>query len=261
MPSNYAHYRFGVQLLGTLPTDAQRTVCRFRQLYDMGLHGPDIFFYHNPVLQTSVRKLGRRFHYQTGKQFFEHACRSIRLNPSEGAMAYLYGVLAHYALDSLSHPFIKRSAEQGKATHTQIEVEFDRYLLELDGKKPPYLQDTSVHMQLTPGQCQTVAGFYPNVSAGTVRKCVDNMSAITRLLVIPKGPRRDLMTKLMGVAGRESAGMLMPIHPNRDCAELDPSLLRLFEMAMDRYPILFDQIQAHLRSNAPVGTDFSVIFG
>lgn len=261
MPSKYAHYRFGAQLLPKLPPDVQRTVRRFRQLYDMGLHGPDLFFYHNPVLQTNVRKLGSKFHHQTGKQFFEHTCRSIRLNPSEGAMAYLYGVLAHYALDSLSHPFITRNAEQGKATHTQIEVEFDRYLLELDGKKPPHLQDLSGHMQLTPGQCQTVAGFYPNVSAGAVDKCVNNMAAVTRFLVVPKGPRRDMVAKLMSAAGREKADLLMPMHPNRDCSELDPSLLRLYEMAMDRYPILLEQIQAHLRGKAPLGADFSIIFG
>lgn len=261
MPSIYAHYRFGVQLLETLPADVQRTVRRFRQLYDMGLHGPDILFYHDPVLRTGTKKLGSKFHHQTGKQFFERVCRSLRLNPSEGAMAYLYGLLAHYALDSLSHPFIKRSADQGKATHTQIEVEFDRYLLDLDGKKPPYMQDLSGHMQLTPGQCQTVAGFYPNVSAGAVGKCVKNMAAVTRFLVIPKGPRRDMVAKLLGAAGQGKAGLLMPIHPNRDCAELDPSLMRLYEMAMDRYSILLEQIQAHLRGKAPLGADFSVIFG
>lgn len=261
MPSKYAHYRFGAQLLPKLPTDVQRTVGRFRQLYDMGLHGPDIFFYHDPLFSTAVKKLGSKVHGQSGKVFFERACRYVRLSPSEGAMAYLYGVLAHYALDSLSHPFINRMAEQGKATHTQIEVEFDRYLLELDGKKPPYLQDLSGHMQLTPGQCQTVAGFYPNVSAGSVRKSVDNMAATTRFLVIPKGARRTMVSKLVQVAGREKAGLLMPIHPNRDCSELDPSLMRLYEMAMDRYPVLLDQIQAHLRRKSPLGTDFSVIFG
>ena len=78
-------------------------------------------------------------------------CRYVRLHPTEATRAYLYGVLAHYALDSLSHPFIHRMAAQGKATHTQIETEFDRFLLDLDGKKPPYLQDLSGHIRLTPG--------------------------------------------------------------------------------------------------------------
>lgn len=261
MPSHYAHYRFGAQLIKQLPPDVQRTVGRFRQLYDMGLHGPDVFFYHNPVLRTSVSKLGSKFHQQTGQVFFERACRYVRLSPSEGAMAYLYGVLAHYALDSLSHPFINRMAEQGKAAHAEIETEFDRFLLDMDGKKPPYLQDLSEHMQLTPGQCQTVAGFYPNVGAGTVRKCVENMASSTRFLVIPKGARRNILEKSMKLLVPKAAAHLMTVHPNRSCNDLDPSLLRLYEIAMDRYPVLLDQIHSHLRCNAPLGTDFSVIFG
>lgn len=176
-------------------------------------------------------------------------------------MAYLYGVLAHYALDSLSHPFINRKAEEGKATHTEIETEFDRFLLDLDGKKPPYLQDLSGYMQLTPGQCQTVAGFYHSVSAGTIRKCVDNMAAITRFLVMPKGARRNVFEKTVKLVAPKAAGHLMTIHPNRNCSDLNPSLMRLYDMAMDRYPILLEQVQAHLRGKAPLGTDFSVVFG
>lgn len=260
MPSIYAHYRFGAQLIGRLPPQMQRTIGRFRQLYDMGLHGPDIFYYQGLTVAGGNR-LGDKFHSQTGKVFFEHVCRNVRLSPSEGAMAYLYGVLAHYALDSLSHSFINRMALEGKATHAQIETEFDRFLLELDGKKPPHMQDLSVHIRLTPGECETAALFYPNVSAGTVRKCVENMAATTRALVVPQSTRRKFMDKAMGFLSPRNAGRLMPVHPNRACSALDPSLLRLYEMATDRYPVLLEQIRAHLRKNAPLGADFSVPFG
>lgn len=256
MPSNYAHYRFGTQILPQLPPELQRTVGRFRQLYDMGLHGPDLLFFNFPA-----NKLGSKFHAQTGKAFFERVCRYVRLRPSEGAMAYLYGVLAHYALDSLSYPFINRMAREGKATKAEIETEFDRFLLETDGKKPPYMQDLSAHMKLTPGECETVAGFYPNVSAGAVRKCVNNMASATRFLVIPQSARRNFLDKAMHTVAPKSAGRLMTVHPNRNCSDLDASLLRLYEMAMDRYPVLLEQIQAHLRRKAPLGTDFSVTFG
>lgn len=259
MPSTYAHYRFGAQLIGQLPPPIQRTIGRFRQLYDMGLHGPDILYYQR--LPMGGKKSGDKFHTQTGKVYFEHVCRAVRLSPSEGARAYLYGVLAHYALDSLSHPFINRMAGQGKATHTQIETEFDRFLLERDGKKPPHLQDLSGHMKLTPGECRTVALFYTGVSHSTVSKCVANMASATRFLVKPQSGSRKLLEKAMGIFGPRVAGKLMPVHPNRACSDLDPSLLRLYEMAMDRYPVLLEQLRAHLRHNAPLGTDFSVPFG
>lgn len=261
MPSIYAHYRFGAQLISKQPPKIQRTIGRFRQLYDMGLHGPDILYYQGVAVPGTGGKLRDKFHAQTGEVFFERVCRNIRLSPSEGAMAYLYGVLAHYALDSLSHPFINRMAEQGKASHIGIETEFDRFLLDLDGKKPPHVQDLSGHMRLTPGECETVAAFYPHVSPGTVGKCVEHMATVTRLLALPQGTRRKWMDKGLQVLMPRVAERMMPVHPNHSCSELNPSLLRLYEMATERYPLLLAQVQAHLRRNASLGTDFSVPFG
>ena len=45
MPSLYAHNRFGRQLLPGLPADVRRPIQRCHSLYDMGLQGPDFFFY------------------------------------------------------------------------------------------------------------------------------------------------------------------------------------------------------------------------
>ena len=258
MPSIYAHYRFGAQLIAKMPPKAQRTVCRFRQLYDMGLHGPDILFYQSLLPGGKLRD---KFHNQTGKAFFERACRNIRLNPSEGARAYLYGVLAHYALDSLSHPFIHRMALQENLSEEVIATEFDRYLLSMDGKKPPHLQDLSGHMKLTPGECATVAAFYPNIRPGTVRSSVEHMAAVTRLLAMPQGTRRQWMDRGAQVLMPRMAGRIMAVHPNRACTGLNPSLLRLYDMAADRYPLLLEQIHGHLRRNTPLGADFSVPFG
>ena len=189
MPGNYAHYRFGQAILPTLPQEIRRTVGRFRQRFDMGLHGPDILFYHDLLLKSTVSRQGHKLHNQTGKSFFERACRAVRMNPTEAARAYLYGLLAHYALDSLCHPYIKRTVEAGSGSHREIETEFDRYLLELDGKSPAHRYDQSVHMQLTPGECETAALFFPNVSAGAIRRSVKNMAACTRILALPRGSR------------------------------------------------------------------------
>ena len=112
MPSNYAHYRFGVEMLQLMPGDIRRTVNRFRRLYDMGLHGPDVFFYYNPLHQTKTGEMGRRIHKQSGADLFMRICRSLRMEPSEGGEAYLYGLLTHYCLDSLCHPYVIETATQ-----------------------------------------------------------------------------------------------------------------------------------------------------
>jgi hypothetical protein len=225
----------------------------------MGLHGPDIFAYQGSLL-SSGSKLRKKYHAQTGKVFFERVCRSIRLRPSEGAMAYLYGLLAHYALDSLSSGYITRMAEQEKLSQDVIATEFDRYLMLCDGKKPPHLQDFSGHMKLTPGECATVAAFYPRVRAGAIGKSVERMAAVTHLLAIPQKNRRQWMDTGAKLLMPKVSGRIMPLHPNRTCMELNPSLMRLYDMAADRYPLLLEQIHAHLRRKAPLGPDFSVTF-
>ena len=44
MPSTYAHRLFGEKILEHYPESIRALVQNERQLYDIGLHGPDIFF-------------------------------------------------------------------------------------------------------------------------------------------------------------------------------------------------------------------------
>lgn len=260
MPGSYAHYRFGKDALALLDPQQQRTARRFRQLFDMGLHGPDLFYYTDALGLASDGKPGKRFHAMTGGEFFAHVTRALKLKPSEGAMAYFYGLVAHYALDSIVTPFIEKNVKKG-LTAQQIMTEFDRYLLVLDGKKPAHLYDLSRHMALTEGECQTVAALYPGVSPALTEKCVKNMAKCTHGLVLPKGVARDAKLVLLRLAAPNTAHRMVQMHPNRDCVSLNPSLLRLCEMAQRRFEALMEQLQMHMRSNAPLGPDFSAIFG
>ena len=261
MPSTYAHYRMGVALLPTMPADVRRTIGRFRRLFDVGLHGPDIFFYHNPILPTSTGTLGAKFHAQTGKDFFQRICRVARLEKSEAAQAYLYGALCHYALDSFCHPYVVEQAATGIALHPEIEAEFDRFLLDADGKIPPESQDLSPHLQLTPGECATVAKFYPPTTAKQVQDSLRNMSLYTKLLATPEGSRRTVLRKGMGLLGTHVGGLLMTTGPNPSCAHLNQPLLKYYDRAMAAFPEMLSQLQAHLTYNGQLGEEFEKIFG
>ena len=84
---------------------------------------------------------------------------------------------------------------------------------------------------------------------------------VTKLLAMPQGSRRQWMDIGAKMLMPRVAGRMMPAHPNRSCAALNPSLMRLYDMAADRYPVLLEQISGHLRRKAPLGADFSVPFG
>ena len=261
MPSTYAHYRMGVALLPTLPADVRRTIQRFRRLFDVGLHGPDIFLYYNPVLPTNIGALGVKHQSQTGQEYFQRVCRVARFEKSEASQAYIYGALCHYALDSVCHPFINEQANCGVATHGQIEVEFDRFLLEKDGKIPPESQDLSNHFHLTPGECATVAKFYPSATARQVQDSLRNMAYYLKLFAVPEGARRTVLRKSMEVLSLPARNMLMTTGANSQCAHLNEALMEKYDLAVTQFPELLSQLQAHLTYNGVLGENFTKTFG
>lgn len=260
MPSNYAHYRFGVQLLAGMPDDVRRTVQRFRQMYDVGLHGPDMFFFYNILMDTPTGRLGNRFHHQTGAEFFSAVARRYRLEPSEAGLSYICGLLAHYALDSRCHPLVKQACAEGRPSHVQIETEFDRYLLVQDGKVPPQTQDYSGHMHLTPGECRTAARLLPGVKPIQIRRSLGRMALCTRLLAAPQGLICRMRDTAVALTGNQFSGSIMGPDPDPQCAHLDGALGKLYDQALAEYPKLLEQLRDHLNHKTPLGADFSPQF-
>ncbi len=261
MPFNYAHYRFGTAMLSAMPGDIRRTAKRFRRLYDVGLHGPDLFFYYDPLRRNKFGVMGSRIHTQSGKEFFGRICRLLRLNPSQEAEAYLYGVLCHYALDTVCHPFVVEQDKQGIADHIEIETEFDRFLLELDGKLPPENQDLSPHLALDPVEYAPVTRFYPGATEKAVERSLKNMALIAKILAVRGNTKRELLKNTLGLAGVEYRGFVMTHGPNPQCSALNEPLLNLYNKAQEQFPELLLQLCAHLTYNAPLGADFAANFG
>ncbi|MBQ4641481.1 MAG: zinc dependent phospholipase C family protein [Oscillospiraceae bacterium] len=261
MPSHYAHYRFGAAVLPKMPADLRKVVTRYRRLYDVGLHGPDFFFFYNPLAKNRFDLLGSQLHLQSGNVFFTRVCRGLRLVPSEEAQAYLYGVLCHYVLDSHCHPLVNAQAELGTAGHTEIEMEFDRFLLELDGKIPPHTQNISRHMVLMSREMQIVARFYPGTTEQTVAIGLKNMALTTRVFATKSSSARKLLSTGVGIVRKKQQDFFIPETPNPLCAHLDEPLLALYQQAEEKFPQLLLQLTSHLTYNAPLDQAFDPIFG
>lgn len=261
MPSVYAHYRFGITLLPALPADVRKTIGRFRSLFEMGLHGPDIFYYASPIIPTGGDFLGIKYHEQTGREFFSRVCRAVRMERSEASMAYLYGVLCHYCLDSQCHPVIAGLVAEKAVSHSRLETEFDRYLLDSDGKKPAYAQDFSPHIKVSDGESETISRFYPPATPGSIRRAVGSMAFYTKLLAAPDGMKRTLLEKGIGVIPKEIQGMLMTKTPDAACAGLCEQLMECYRQAEQSFPVYLEQLREHMTYSAQFGEEFHLPFG
>lgn len=255
MPANYAHYRFGKQLLPQMPADIRQCIQRFRRMYDLGLYGPDFFFYYFPFVKTATRELGHTFHFQSGQEFFTNACKAAT---SEAAKAYLYGLLGHYCLDSACHPYISQLVQIGEAQHVPLESEFERLLLVQDRVNEPHLHDMSSRMNPTRGECMTIAEFYPGASGGKVSLCFGSMAYFVRLLVTPK---REKTVKFYTRFHPALPSYRVPEEENEAYSLYTRELLALYEQAAKNYPALLTEITAHLQEGTPLSEAFVSIFG
>ena len=94
MPSTYAHRRFGADVLALLPDGLRATLEQHRELYDIGLHGPDLMFYYKALQSNPVNRLGNTMHEQKGEVFFTRA-RTVVENATDKSAALAYACLLY----------------------------------------------------------------------------------------------------------------------------------------------------------------------
>lgn len=260
MPTTYAHYRFGAEMLRAMPADVRGTANRHRHLFDVGLFGPDPLFFYRPVLSGKGRRLGQRFHGQTGQEFFCRVCRNLRREPSEGALAYLYGVLCHFALDACCHPLLPQPDRQREA-HIRIEGSFDRFLMEADGLKQAAEARLAERMTLDRHQSGILARFYPGADKSLLRESIRTMAAAQRLLELPEGPGRSALSKVLEAAPGSLWCRLLSRDPDPQWDAWNRPLLETYRQAAEAFPEMLLKLIAHLNYSAPLGERFDPIFG
>ena len=179
MPSTYAHRRFGADVLERLPAELQEKIAPYRELYDIGLHGPDLLFYYHAAKSTPVSALGNAMHEQPGAVFFERARGVVnKAKNRDAALAYALGFLCHFALDSTCHPRVEQDVRDSGVSHCEIETEFDNMLLRRDGKDPLHFL-TASHIHPSMERAKVIAPFYQGITILQAYDAMKGMVAVS----------------------------------------------------------------------------------
>ena len=233
MPCAYAHLRFGREILPKLPPAVRDAVMQYKELYEIGVHGPDVLFYHSPMVPDKITRLGHSLHHKSGAEVFGQAARVLDEHPEAMYRAYMYGYLAHFALDCMCHGYVNKFAREHDTRHNEIEMEFDR-LLEVEDGLDPLRHDTAAHIVPSRRNSAVIAAFYPGAELRDIQRSLKSMIFCLRVLHAPNMRKRKALLAAFRATGRyrDLAGLVMSLEPSPVCRESSKRLSELYKLAV-----------------------------
>lgn len=262
MPTTYAHVSFGDRVYNGLDFEIKELLTAHLSLFQIGLHGPDIFLYYMPLRPDPIKSIGRRIHKEPASRFLANGKIIMQESPYQDAStAYLLGFLCHFMLDSECHPLV-RDFESPNLLHNEIETEFDRALLLRDNKNPLTYRPTA-HLNSDPEIIRCISGFYDGASPEEVRDSIHSMKRYLNLFVAPKNPKRALLVAALQVFGvyPRLKGMLMSHVPNPVCDRINIGLLDAFDDAVTPTIEILHEFYLHRHDDTPLNQRLDRDFG
>ncbi len=173
MPGFTTHYVLGVKAYHDLDAGPlKEIILRQRQPFQLGLQGPDIFFYNIPMLRyRDNRNVGTYMHEHHVRDFFTVILDEIAsMDPGterEAATAYLCGYMCHYCGDTICHPYVyaRISFDPGHpdmdsySRHAALENDLDALVLWRYLKKKPSEFNQAATIALNGRQKQFIGLF------------------------------------------------------------------------------------------------------
>lgn len=247
MPTTYAHWRFGDKCIETLPIRLKDVVRSNREIFDYGVHGPDIFFYYKCLKSNEVNRYGEDLHNQSYRLLLKQFKEGYRkADDKMSVLSYILGFTCHFTLDSYCHGYIERKDEESDVSHNKIESQFDRYLLVKDGYDPV---KKSVTFSLKPNKkiAHDIHEVFPNFSEKVIYRTISDQKKYLNLLKDNNNFKRTILGTGMDLVGVQSfKDLFLTKQVDPECMDSNERLDKLFNKAVEHYPVLVKYIIQYL---------------
>lgn len=259
MPNTYAHYRFGQEVLQELSDETRHAIENYIDIFNIGVHGPDIYSFYHALMNDKINKLCTREHANPGLKLMQYAAEQIQADTmnieadvdkrkaAEQSLVYMYGVICHLALDGYCHGFVNYTRDTTDLAHNLMESEFDRMLINIDGKDPfSYCPgNTLVSKQ---EYADVIAHISPEVDATIVLRSVRRMRKWCNFYVAPTVFHRALIYfgLVISFNYKKRSGMIMKHKENKKCADTNKELYRLYGKAKQLAVELIEEYAANV---------------
>ena len=234
MPALVTHHYFSTAALRSAKSYLSSAASADLSAFYWGAQGPDILFFHHPLISNPVSSLGHTMHEQRSARLFSVLVRQCAAMQSPSATAYLLGFCCHYILDRTIHPYVTYISNyvldpqfpqlSHDPLHNLCESELDRIIVETkyqsdSTKFRAYrLLSTSKSAENAASQMLSTAAwkaYGERLSPRTVSHAMHSMLRAQYLLCNPSGRRADgmmMLEKLTRTNGAIST-LMRPVHP------------------------------------------------
>ncbi len=228
MPASYAHKAFGARVFHGLEPDTKKLIRKHLPYFLIGLHGPDILFFHRPGTDSKVGEYGRQLHHEAFEGFYCRAREVLRRFPDDEKLVYMYGVLCHLFLDGYSHPWVKEAKELCGVTHGLLETELERELLRMDGRNELSFP-TAAHIGISMEYARHIAPFYEGITDVEVFESLIGYRLTGTFTRRESRTARKLVCEVMKKVGYEGkvAGLVMSKQASKQCRS---AVLKLIDL-------------------------------
>jgi len=250
MPANYTHYRFGRAALEHLPNLGFLQTGHCRQAFLTGLHGPDLLFFHRPIKQDAICRLGYAMHQKPARAFFEHGVQYIQETGDQQALAYLLGFVCHFTLDSACHGYIGEYEAQKAVSHARIEAELDRFYMLRYGENPA-LCNSAAHILPSRTLAESVAPLF-KIPAEDVLLSMRSIRFYSGLLAAKNPAKRALLRTVAAIPAlkRYVGDMIIADKPDPRCKEAVVWLAKQTQDSVETACRLIDAVLQSVQTGA-----------
>lgn len=248
MPASYTHYKFGEAVLAQLPSSPTKELLEnHKDLFYIGLHGPDILFYYKALQKEDINQLGHRMHFVPARPFFEKALAQLPTEADkDAALAYMCGFVCHLALDFSCHSCVEYYLRNTQFSHTEVETYLDRSYL-LDDGRDPLTWNISNHIEINEHTAGVIASLFNgldgvSVSTNQMLRTLKEMKWYNQLFLPTSHTKERLVRAGMKLVGKYEHlhGLIM----KRDCDEASQIMVdRLRSYVQDAIPVTIPMIE------------------
>lgn len=223
MPATYTHAIYGEKVLELCDDQTKTMIERHRNLYNIGLSGPDILFFYRPIGKDlkGISDLGNHMHELAARDFFMQAKDKIKQSAnSEAALVYILGFINHFVLDSECHPLINQFTALNEVSHSELESELDAVFMREKGLNPVKTK-VMEHIQVKKEDAEIIAPFF-NIEAKEVMEALKTMKLLLNFFVAPSSLKRNFIYFAMKKIGvyQKYQGLIFNYEPRKDTVEI-----------------------------------------